>query len=66
MKFLLGLLLFAFLGWLAVRVLLLRLRRARGEVLPESRGPKTITWVCFALIAIYALLIVWRLTRDSG
>ena len=66
MKFLFGLLLFAFLGWLGVRVLLLRLRRARGEVVPEARGPKTITLVCIALIAIYALLILWRLITGDG
>ena len=59
MKLLFGLLLFSFLGWLAVRLLILRLRRLRGEPIPESKGPRAVTIVCCALIAIYA----WRMHR---
>lgn len=65
MKFLFGLLLFAFLGWLGVRLLILRLRRMRGEPVPEEQGPRTITLVCIALIAVYAVLILWRLYSDG-
>jgi len=61
MKFLFGLLLLAFLGWLAVRLLIQRLRRMRGETLPEQRGPRTVTLVSIALIVIYAVLLLWRL-----
>lgn len=61
MKFLFGLLLLSFLGWLAVRLLIQRLRRMRGEPVPEQQGPRTITLVSIALIVIYALLLLWRL-----
>lgn len=61
MKFLFGLLLLSFLGWLAVRLLIQRLRRMRGEAVPEQQGPRTITLVSIALIVIYALLLLWRL-----
>lgn len=61
MKFLFGLLLFALIGWIGVHYLILRLRRARGETVPEQTGPRTITIVCIALIVIYAVLIAWRL-----
>ena len=65
MKLLLALLLFSFLGWLAGRLLILRLRRLRGEPIPQSKGPRTVTIVCFALIAIYAVLLLWRLYADG-
>jgi len=65
MKFLFGLLLLAFLGWIAVRYLILRLRRARGEPIPEQKGPRTITLVCAALIFVYAVLILWRLHTEG-
>lgn len=61
MKFLFGLLLLSFLGWLAVRLLIQRLRRMRGEPMPEQHGPRTITLVSIALIVIYAMLLLWRL-----
>lgn len=61
MKFLLGLLLLAFLAWLAVSLLIQRLRRMRGETLPEKRGPRAVTLVSIALIVIYAVLLLWRL-----
>lgn len=61
MKFLLGLLLLSFLGWLAVRLLIQRLRRMRGEPVPQQTGPRTITLVSIALIVIYAFLLLWRL-----
>jgi predicted tellurium resistance membrane protein TerC len=61
MKFLLGLLLLSFLGWLAVRLLIQRLRHMRGEPVPQQTGPRTITLVSIALIVIYAFLLLWRL-----
>lgn len=65
MKFLFGLLLFSFLGWLAVRLLIVKLRRMRGETIPEQKGPRTVTLVCLALIGIYAVLILWRLYTEG-
>ncbi|MAS09229.1 hypothetical protein J7355_01385 [Endozoicomonas sp. G2_2] len=65
MKFLFALLLFSFLGWIAVRLLIVKLRRMRGEPIPEQKGPRTVTLVCVALIAIYAVLILWRLYTDG-
>jgi predicted tellurium resistance membrane protein TerC len=65
MKFLFGLLLFSFLGWVAVRLLIQRLRRMRGEPIPEQKGPRTVTIVCVALIAIYAVLLLWRFYSEG-
>ena len=65
MKLLFGLLLFSFLGWVGVRYAIQRLRRLRGEPVPEKNGPDTVTIVCFALIAIYALLILYRLSTEG-
>ena len=65
MKFLFGLLLFSFLGWVAVRLLIQRLRRLRGDPIPEQKGPRTVTIVCIALIAIYAVLLLLRLYSDG-
>ncbi|MES1939427.1 hypothetical protein T5B8_04256 [Salinisphaera sp. T5B8] len=65
MKLLLGLLLCAFLGWVVVSLLIARLRRMRGDPVPEPRGPRTITIVCIALVAIYALLVLWRVYNDG-
>lgn len=66
MKFLFGLLLFAFLGWLGVRLLIQRLRRMRGEPVPEQNGPRAVTLVCLALIGIYSVLIIWRLYNNGA
>ena len=65
MKFLFGLLIFAFLGWLAVRLVIKRLRIMRGDVVPEQKGPHTVTIVCIALITIYALMIIYRLSTEG-
>jgi|GEM_PF-1572435 len=65
MKFLFGLLIFAFLGWLAVRMLIRRLQIMRGDVVPEQKGPHTVTIVCVALVAIYALMILYRLSTEG-
>ncbi|GAB3675892.1 hypothetical protein [Salinisphaera aquimarina] len=65
MKFFFGLLIFAFLGWLAVRLLIKRLRIMRGDVIPEEKGPHTITIVCVGLVVIYALLILYRLSTEG-
>lgn len=65
MKLLFGLLLFSFLGWLAVRYAIMRLRRMRGEPVPQEKGPKTVTLVCIALIVLYALMILWRLHTEG-
>ena len=65
MKLLFGLLLLSFLGWLVVSLVIQRLRRLRGEPIPASKGPRTVTYVCIALIAIYALLILWRVYNEG-
>ncbi|ROO25357.1 hypothetical protein SAOR_12465 [Salinisphaera orenii MK-B5] len=65
MKLLLGLLILSFVGWLAVRLVIIRLRRLRGEPVPEQKGPRTITLVCIALVTIYAVLILWRLSTEG-
>ncbi|ERJ17742.1 hypothetical protein T35B1_02469 [Salinisphaera shabanensis T35B1] len=65
MKLLFGLLLLSFLGWLAVNLVIQRLRRLRGEPIPERKGPRTVTYVCIGLVAIYALLILWRVYNEG-
>ena len=65
MKLLFGLLLLSFLGWLVVSLVIQRLRRLRGEPIPASKGPRTVTYVCIGLVAIYALLILWRVYNEG-
>ncbi len=65
MKFFFALLIFAFLGWLMVRLLIQRLRIMRGDIVPEQKGPHTVTIVGIALVVIYALLLVYRLATEG-
>jgi len=65
MKFFFALLIFAFLGWLMVRLLIQRLRIMRGDIVPEQKGPHTVTIVCVALVVLYALMILYRLSTEG-
>lgn len=48
-------------GWIVKYQIQMRLRRARGEPMPEQRGPRPITVIGVALVAIYGAFLLWRL-----
>lgn len=60
-KLLALLVLLALGGWMIKYQIQMRLRRARGEPVPEQRGPRPITVIGLALVAIYGVFLLWRL-----